>query len=192
MKNDFVFDKIFDDSLNDHKNLFEDIKNIYEKIKDTAQLCAETIKNKNTIFTCGNGGSASDAEHISAEFLGRFMKERESLPSIALSSNSAALTAIANDYDYENIFSRQLSGMAKKGDILLALSTSGSSKNVLKVIEQAKLMNLKTILLTSQRGIDLKNIVDICILVPSTSTPRIQEAHGFIGHLICEYVDEFF
>ena len=185
-----IFQKLFINSLNQHRQLFFDLNHISVELSNAASICYETIKSGNTIFTCGNGGSACDAEHISSELVGRFMNDRRSLPSLSLTSSSSALTAISNDYSFENVFSRQLSGLAKEKDLLIAISTSGSSPNIISVLKKAKEMNVKTIALSSERGKHLVTHADLCILVPSLSTPRIQEAHSYIGHLLCEYVDE--
>jgi len=165
------------------------LKFIRNEILNASKIIEQTIK-KNKVFFCGNGGSASDAAHVSAELLGRFLKERKALPSICLSTNLSAITAIANDYDYKKIFSRQLEGMGKKGDLIFAISTSGKSKNILEVLKQAKKMKIKTILLTGNNKIRYN--VDVCIKAPAHRVDRIQELHITILHLICEIIDSRF
>ncbi len=170
------------------KNI-QKIELIKKEILDASKIIEQTIK-KNKVFFCGNGGSASDAAHVSAELLGRFLKERKALPSICLSTNLSAITAIANDYDYKKIFSRQLEGIGKKGDLIFAISTSGKSKNILEVLKQAKKMKIKTILLTGNNKVRYN--VDVCIKAPAHRVDRIQELHITILHLICEIIDNKF
>ncbi|MBI3418609.1 MAG: D-sedoheptulose 7-phosphate isomerase [Proteobacteria bacterium] len=161
-----------------------------EEVNKAAQLSLQTLKAGGHLFFCGNGGSASDAQHIAAELVGRFMKERRALAATALHANTSTLTAVANDYSYDVIFSRQLEGLAKKGDVLFALSTSGNSKNVLKAAETAKAMGLKVIGLTGSKGGKLAELCDLCLKVPSDHTPRIQEMHIAVGHVICAIIDD--
>ena len=173
-----VFQKIALD-----KDLISDIIEICDKI-----ICA--LKNKGGIYLCGNGGSAADAQHIAAEFVSRFYKERPGMNAEALSVNTSILTAIGNDYEFDKIFSRQLEAKAKAGDVLIGISTSGSSKNVLEALKYAGNHGILSVLLTG--GFDkpeLKGAADYIIKVPSTDTPRIQEAHIFIGHVMAEYVE---
>ena len=138
---------------------------------------------------CGNGGSAADAQHLAAELMGRFMIDRAPLPAMALTVNSSAMTAIANDYSYEEVFDRQLRGIGRSGDVLVAISTSGNSGNVVRAIEAAREINILTIGLTGESGGRMGNLCDICIRVPSASTPRIQEMHIAVGHCLCELVE---
>ena len=147
------------------------------------------LKKKNKIIFCGNGGSASDGEHLSAELAGRYLKSRKAYPAIALTGNSSLLTALGNDYGFENIFYRQIESIGKKGDILFAITTSGKSKNILKVLKLVKKKGIKVILLTSIKAKNLKNKVDLIIPVPSKRVDRIQEMHIGIGHIICEIVE---
>ncbi|MBV6493748.1 MAG: Phosphoheptose isomerase [Turneriella sp.] len=144
---------------------------------------------KKTI-TAGNGGSAADAQHIAAEFVSRFYFDRPALPSIALTTDTSALTAIGNDYGYEYLFSRQLEANGQKGDFYIAISTSGNSKNILKSLEVAKKMGIRTIGLTGKSGGKMKDMVDYWIGVPSDETPRIQESHILIGHILCAAVEK--
>lgn len=168
----------------------ETLKSLSKKIDFCSDRILSCLKNKNKIIFFGNGGSASDAQHLSAEFVGRFLKEREPLPSISLSTDTSIITAIANDYGYENIFERQIKAIANKGDVLVGISTSGNSLNVIKGFKVAKVMGLETIALLGNDGGKIVNIVKNSIVVPSNSTARIQEIHILIGHIFCEYVDD--
>jgi D-sedoheptulose 7-phosphate isomerase len=150
------------------------------------------LKKGGHLFFCGNGGSAADAQHIAAELVGRFLKERKPLAATALSCNTSTMTAVGNDYGYDFIFSRQLEGLAKSGDVLFAISTSGNSKNVVLAVMAAKSMGVKTIGITGSKGGKLKELCDLCINVPSDHTPRIQEMHIAVGHMICEIIDEIY
>ena len=152
----------------------------------------KTLQNKGTVFLFGNGGSAADSQHIAAEFIGRFQRERKSLPAIALTTDTSALTALGNDYGFEVIFSRQLEGLGKKGDISIGITTSGNSANVIAGIKKAKEIGMKTIALTGCGGGKAAPIADIAIIVPSKITARIQESHICIAHCICELVEENF
>ena len=165
---------------------FNNLKNVKNDILKAVNLCKKTLP-KNRIFFCGNGGSASDAMHISAELLGKYMKDRKALPAICLNSNVSAMTAIANDYNYNKIFARQLEGLGKTGDLVFAISTSGTSKNILEVLKKAKKMKLNSILLTGKNN--KKFNVDLCIKAPAKRVDRIQELHITILHLICELVE---
>lgn len=165
------------------------ISNLSDEIANTVKLIINSYKNDRKVILMGNGGSAADAQHIAAEFIGRFKLERKSLPAIALTTNTSIITAIANDYGYDMVFSRQLESLAENGDILIAISTSGSSPNILRGIEIAKSKNIKIVGMTGRSGGKMKDIVDILINIPSDNTPRIQEAHITIGHIICGIVE---
>ncbi|MGC8705387.1 MAG: D-sedoheptulose 7-phosphate isomerase [Athalassotoga sp.] len=167
-------------------------KELLQKIMSSAVKMAEALKDGKKILVCGNGGSAADAQHIAAELVGKFMKERIALPAIALNTNTSVITAIGNDYSYDDIFSRQIEAFSNAGDILIGISTSGNSKNVLKAFEVAKQRSIMTIALTGQSGGKMKDMVDVLINVPSNLTPRIQEAHITIGHIMCEIIEEYF
>lgn len=159
-------------------------------ISKIADLIIGCLQNKGKIMLCGNGGSASDAQHLAAEFVNRFKKERIPLPALALTTDTSILTSIANDYSYSEIFSKQILALGKKEDILIAISTSGKANNVIAAVETAKKIGIKTIGLTGKDGGRLKQTADICLIVPSNDTARIQEAHITIGHIICEIVEE--
>jgi D-sedoheptulose 7-phosphate isomerase len=154
-----------------------------------ADELVQALRRGNKVLLFGNGGSAADAQHIACELSGRFSRDREPLPAIALTTNTSSLTAIANDYGYEAVFARQLRGLVKKGDIVIGISTSGSSANVLLAIEEANRRGAVTVALTGQGG-TLKELAHYVLSVSSTSTPRIQEAHITIGHIICHLVEE--
>ena len=144
----------------------------------------------NTVYFMGNGGSAADSQHLAAEFVGRFRKERGGLPAVALTTDTSILTAVGNDYGFDNIFARQIEALVKAGDVVVGLSTSGNSANVVRALEAAAQRRAHTIGLTGQSGGIMASVCDICLKVPSEITARIQEAHILIGHIICELVDE--
>jgi D-sedoheptulose 7-phosphate isomerase len=166
------------------------LQQLHGLIIEAGSLVVDTVQKGNTIFLCGNGGSAADAQHIAAEFTGRFVKERRGLPAIALTTDTSALTAIGNDYGYEKVFARQLEALAKPGDLLIAISTSGSSPNVTEAIRAARRMNLATIGFSGKTGGDMNELCHYNLVVPSPVTARIQEMHNLIGHILCEMVDE--
>ncbi|RMD59564.1 MAG: SIS domain-containing protein [Nitrospirae bacterium] len=159
-------------------------------IVEVSYVIAERLKNGNKLILFGNGGSASDASHIAAEFVNRYRMERGALGAIALNTDMSVITSIANDYDYANIFSRQIEALAKKGDVAIGISTSGSSLNVLKAVETAKEKELITIAFTSERGELLSKKVDYAFKIPSKETPRIQETHITLAHILCQNVEE--
>ena len=165
----------------------EDIK---KKILDAAKMMISTIKKGFKIIACGNGGSAADAQHIIAELQGKFYKNRKPLPAISLTVNTSVLTAVGNDFGFNEVFSRQVKGVGKEGDVLLAISTSGNSANVINAAIAAREIGMKVICLTGKSGGKLKEHCDILINVPDDDTPRIQEAHITIGHIICQIVEE--
>ena len=160
-----------------------------ERIDAAAQLMIKSLQNGGKVHFCGNGGSAADAQHLAAELSGRFYFDRPPLNAEALHCNTSYLTAVGNDYGYEHVFSRLLRGTAKRGDVLVGISTSGNSKNILQAYETAKEMGIVIISLTGETGGVMKDFSDILLNVPSTDTPRIQESHIMIGHIICEIVE---
>jgi len=159
-------------------------------IEDACVIITACLKNGNKVLLFGNGGSAGDAQHIAAEFTGRFVKERRSLPAIALTTDTSAITAIGNDYGFERIFERQVEGLAHTGDVLIGISTSGHSPNVIKALDLGRKLGCKTIGLTGRDGGEMNSYCDLNIIVPSNVTARIQEMHILIGHIICTAVDE--
>lgn len=162
---------------------------ILPEVKIAAELIAEASKRGHKLLICGNGGSAADSQHLAAEFVCKYSKERKALPAIALTVNSSSLTAVGNDYDFDRVFVRQIEALGKKGDILVAISTSGTSKNILAAIKEAKRIGLRVIVMTGEGGSALKDEVDVAIVVPSRETARIQEIHELVYHSWCEYVD---
>ena len=165
-----------------------------EELLKTVELIIEAIvaalKNGNRIYFCGNGGSAADAQHLAAEFSGRFYTDRDALPAEALHCNTSYLTAVANDYSYDVVYARLIKGIANKGDVLVGLSTSGNSANIVKAFEVAREKGIITVAFTGEGGGKMKAISDYLINVPSNDTPRIQESHIMLGHIVCELVEE--
>jgi D-sedoheptulose 7-phosphate isomerase len=163
---------------------------IQQKLAEAVEVITIAFNNGNKVLFCGNGGSAADAQHLAAEFSGRFYKDRKALPAEALHCNTSYLTAVANDYSYDVIYSRLVDGIGVKGDIIIGLSTSGNSGNIIKAFEVAKNKGITTIGFTGATGGKMKEISDFLFNVPSAVTPRIQESHIMLGHIICELVEE--
>lgn len=163
-----------------------------EELAQASILVVETLKKGNKVLLCGNGGSAADAQHIAAELTGRYKTERKGLPGIALTTDTSALTAIGNDYGYDKIFYRQVEALANKGDLLIGISTSGNSENIISALNLAKEMGCSTLGLSGRDGGKMNKVCDINLIVPSSDTPRIQEMHILFGHTICHIVDEAF
>ena len=162
---------------------------LVNQIATVTNVITKAFQNGNAVYFAGNGGSAADAQHLAAEFSGRFYKDRKALPSDALHCNSSYITAVANDYSYDVIYARLLEGLAKPGDVLVGISTSGNSANIVKAFEMAKTIGVTTIGFTGQKGGKMKDLGDYLINVPSNTTPRIQESHILVGHIICELVE---
>lgn len=162
---------------------------LLQRVEKSAQKIISSYQNKGKLLLCGNGGSAADAQHIAAEFTGRFYYDRDPLFAEALHINTSYLTAVANDYSFDEIYSRMVKAMANEGDVLIGLSTSGNSENIIRAFQQAKKMGLLTIGFTGETGGQLAKHCDILINVPSSDTPRIQESHIMLGHIICEIVE---
>lgn len=158
-------------------------------IAEVVDRCIRTLQSGGKILLAGNGGSAADSQHIAAEFVGRFKLEREALPAIALTTDTSLLTAVGNDYGFEMIFARQVSGLARAGDLFIGISTSGNSPNVLRALEVCRELGVSTVGLTGAGGGKMAALADVLLPVPSIETPRIQESHIMIGHLICDLVD---
>jgi D-sedoheptulose 7-phosphate isomerase len=163
---------------------------LLKTIAEITQRTVAALRNGNHIYFCGNGGSAADAQHLAAEFSGRFYIDRDALPAEALHCNTSYLTAVANDYSYELVYSRLIKGIGRKGDVLIGLSTSGNSGNIVKAFETAREKELVTVGFTGQGGGKLAAWSDYLVAVPSKNTPRIQESHIMLGHIICELVEE--
>ena len=163
---------------------------LLKTICDVVNVIVTAFKNGNRVYFCGNGGSAADAQHLAAEFSGRFYADRKALSAEALHCNTSYLTAVANDYGYDVVYSRMIDGIGQSGDVLVGLSTSGNSENIIKAFETAKVKQMITVAFTGQAGGKMKSISDYFIGVPSADTPRIQESHIMIGHIVCQLVEE--
>jgi len=187
-----MLETIKQEFLSHQETVEESFNKLLPTIKIAAQEIINALKNGNKVLLFGNGGSAADAQHIAAEFTGRYKTNRTALGAIALTTDTSALTAISNDFGYEIVFARQIEALANSGDIVLGISTSGNSKNVLVALEKAKELNCTTIGFCGNSGGEMNNLCDINIVVPSNNTPRIQEMHIFIGHTICQLVDNAF
>ena len=181
-------ENIINDSI-DVKRLILNDKAFIKRINEAAMICVESLKNGGKIHFCGNGGSAADAQHLAAELSGRFYYDRPPINAEALHVNTSYLTAVANDYSFDMIYARMLQASAHKGDVLVGISTSGNSVNILKTIDVAKEMGVKTIGMTGEKGGKMACVCDVLLNVPSTCTPRIQESHIMIGHIICEIIE---
>lgn len=169
--------------------LFTLISEHGDTFSQCAKIIGNSLKNENTIFWCGNGGSASESSHLAVELIGRFKNNRRPLQSLSLNADPAAITCIANDFGYDEIFARQLEGLGKKGDVLVVLSTSGKSENILKVLQKAKGMGIITIALLGKSGGQAAVLSDYAIVIKSEETARIQEMHLLLGHTLCEYAE---
>ncbi len=165
-------------------------ENLAEKVEELAAQVVRAFRAGHKVIFMGNGGSASDAQHLAAEFVGRFKKERPSLPALALNTNSSTLTAIGNDYSYDVVFSRQIDGFAQKGDVVIGISTSGNSKNVYLALALAKQKGCFTVGFLGKDGGTIKEVCDLPLIVPVKNTPHIQACHIFMGHCMCELVDQ--
>jgi D-sedoheptulose 7-phosphate isomerase len=178
-------------SISVKQQILEDA-NMLKKLEDTVDIIVKALKKGNRLWFCGNGGSAADAQHLAAEFSGRFYTDRDALPAEALHCNTSYLTAVANDYSYDVVYSRLVKGITQKGDVLLGLSTSGNSANIVKAFETAREKGVVTIGFTGEGGGKMKELSDILFNVPSKDTPRIQESHILLGHIICQFSEEFY
>ena len=165
-------------------------ESLLKRTQEVAETIVKALQGGNRIYFCGNGGSAADAQHLAAEFSGRFYTDRKALPAEALHCNTSYLTAVANDYSYEVVYARLIEGIGTKGDVLVGLSTSGNSKNIIRAFEKAQEKGITTVGFTGATGGDMKSSSDFLINVPSSDTPRIQESHILIGHIICQIVEE--
>jgi D-sedoheptulose 7-phosphate isomerase len=172
--------QVKEDLLHDH----------LDKIIEITTIIIDSLKKDGKVLLFGNGGSASDSQHIAAELIGRFKKDRNALPAIALTTNTSTITSLANDYGYEIVFAKQIEALGRKNDVAIGISTSGKAKNVAMAIKQAKKMDIKTIALTGGDGGELTKLADVSLVVPSMVTARIQEAHITIGHIVCEIIEQ--
>ncbi len=185
------FEEYLKKDINAHINCCENIlKDHLKQIVTAAKTIIGSLNSGGTVFWCGNGGSASDSQHLNAELIGRFEKDRAPLKSIALTTDTSVITSLSNDYSYDLVFKRQLQALAKKGDVLIAITTSGKSKNIINVLKEAKEKKIKTISFLGKDGGEAKDFSDIKIIVPSDSTARIQEMHIMIGQMICSLVEK--
>jgi len=181
---------IFLKNIQEHHEVFQNLGALDERIEIAVEAIIKSLRGRGKILLCGNGGSAADCQHIAAEFTGRFVKDRPPIAAISLTTDTSALTCISNDYSYVDIFSRQLNALGRNGDCLIAISTSGNSENVLKAVNEAREIGIFTIGLLGKDGGRLASICDLPLIVPSSVTARIQEAHILIGHSICEMVEK--
>jgi D-sedoheptulose 7-phosphate isomerase len=179
----------FDQFYVAHLETFAALPTLKGDIDAAVSVCSAAINNGRKLMFCGNGGSAGDAQHLAAELVGRLVRNRRALPGLALSTDSSALTCIGNDFGYDEVFARQVEGLAQVGDVLFAISTSGTSRNVVRAVEVAREAGVKVIGLLGRDGGTLGAMVDVAITVPSQDTARIQEAHIFIGHVICAEIE---
>ena len=186
------FSELISKSLNQHLSVINSLIKNSTEIESLSLLATKTLKENRKILLMGNGGSASDAQHIAAELVGRFSKERRGLPAIALTTDTSILTSIGNDYSFDYIFARQIEALANADDLVIGISTSGNSANVLEALKVAKSVGCHTAALLGKNGGKIKDVVDLPLIVPSDNTARIQEVHILIGHIVCEIVDECF
>jgi len=175
--------------FNEHIETVEQMTNLFDDIAKAANLCVECLETGNKILIFGNGGSAADAQHIAAELVGRYKTERKGLSAIALTTDTSALTSIGNDYGYDYVFSRQVEALANPNDVLIGISTGGSSKNVIEALRLGKEMKCKSLGFSGRDGGEMNEICDINLVVPAIDTPRIQEMHIFIGHTLCHLIE---
>ena len=176
-------------AIAEHRAAIDRVAAMEPELRQAVMLIRDAFDAGRRLFICGNGGSAADAQHLAAELTGRFEKERRGFPAMALSTDTSALTSIGNDYGFDHIFSRQLEALATRGDVLVAITTSGNSPNIIKAVEQARVLGVRTIGLLGRDGGDCAELVDIPLVVGVTRTARIQEAHVLILHLLCEALD---
>ena len=181
---------IIQSHIKEHQDVLDTIKTFNETIEKIASVLIKCLKNDGTIYWCGNGGSASDSQHLAGELVGRFMGDRKPLRSIALNADSAVMTCIVNDYGYEHIFSRQVEGLGREGDVLIGITTSGNSQNVINALNAAKSKKMTTIGLLGKGGGKAREVVDHAIVIPSNTTARVQEMHIMVGHILCDLIEE--
>lgn len=180
---------LFANSLKDHIQAVTQLESSLPLLQSMADRMIESLRKGNTIFWCGNGGSAADSQHLAAELIGRFRRERKALPSVALTTDTSILTALANDYGYECVFARQLEALCAPGDVLVGLSTSGNSENVCRALVKARELGAYTIAMTGASGGKMSSLAHACFAAPSTETARIQECHTLAGHMMCDWVE---
>ncbi len=183
---------IIENEFSEHLKVAQNMSTLTSQVEVAARLCIDSLNNGGKILIFGNGGSAADAQHIAAEMVGRYKVERKGLPAIALTTDTSALTSIGNDYGYSHVFDRQVEALANKGDVVIGISTGGSSGNVISALKLAKDIECKTIGFSGRDGGEMNALCDINLVVPAEDTPRIQEMHIVIGHTICHLIDEEF
>lgn len=183
--------QLISESIDSHAKLLDLVsRDLTYRIEEIGLVLSKVLISGGTIFWCGNGGSAADSQHLAAELVGRFKKDREPLRSISLTTDTSVITCVSNDYSYDSIFSRQIEALCRPGDILIGITTSGNSANIRKAFESAKKNDIKTISFLGKDGGYCKNLADYSILIPSNDTARIQEMHILIGHILCELVEK--
>ena len=180
-----IIDEYIKEALVVKESLFED-----ESIEKIVKLLIDVYKNGNKVLLCGNGGSAADCQHFAAELVGRYKMERRGLPAIALTTDTSILTALGNDYGYDDVFRRQVEALGVSGDLFIGISTSGNSANVMKAVDEAELVGMKTVCFLGRDGGEIVDMCDLSFVVKSNNTPRIQEAHIFVIHVICEILEK--
>jgi len=181
---------ILENLLKNHQSVFATLPSLVPVVEQSCDLMTSCLHNDGKIMFCGNGGSAADSQHLAAEFVGRFVDDRPPLSALALSTDTSILTCIGNDYGYEYVFARQVVAIGRRGDVLVAISTSGNSANVILAVQEAKKRGIKVIGMLGRDGGALKELVDIAIVVPSNITANIQEAHIFLGHCFCSMIEQ--
>lgn len=189
MDSEVSYQSAIESIWDEHLHAATALRSLAPAVDQVVAVVARSMAAGGALLVCGNGGSAADAQHIAAELTGRFFRDRRPLPALALHANTSSLTAIANDYGYEEVFAREVGAHGRAGDVLLALSTSGNSPNILRAIEAARAKRMIVIGLTGESGGKMRDVCDVCLCVPSTSTPRIQECHILVGHTICELLE---
>jgi len=180
---------IIENEFSEHLKVAQTMSSLTDRVEIATQLCIDSLKNGGKILIFGNGGSAADAQHIAAEMVGRYKVERKGLPAIALTTDTSALTSIGNDYGFNHVFDRQVEALANKGDVVIGISTGGSSDNVISALKLAKETGCKAIGFSGSDGGEMNTICDVNLVVPAEDTPRIQEMHIVIGHTICHLID---
>jgi D-sedoheptulose 7-phosphate isomerase len=181
---------IYLENLKEHIALINKMHGLDEEVLKVGSLAAQTLQTGGKILFCGNGGSASDSQHMAAELTGRFIKDRKPLGAIALTTDTSALTSIANDYAFEEVFARQVMALGRSGDMLVGISTSGNSQNIIRAVQEARVIGIRTVGLLGRDGGQLRALCDHAIVVPSNVTARIQEAHILIGHTFCGLIEQ--
>ena len=183
--------RLIEQRLADHLEVLQKVMDsgLPQELERCAEFIGKALADGHKVLFCGNGGSAADSQHLAAEFVGRFRKERKGLPAIALTVDTSILTAVANDYGYDTVFARQVQALGGQGDVLIGISTSGNSKNVLRATEEAKAKDIFCIGMTAEGGGQMADACDICLAVPTKVTARAQEMHILMGHILCELVD---